>query len=260
MKKLIYFILFSILLGVAMIRSDWIRPPGSGGGGTGDTINNYYNVSGGNSTAQMVEAVNKTTGMYNISVNCSNIIFNGGTKGSASICDGTDATGTGSGTVINPTLLESVVITSDATSYKGLVNKAARNLNFTLISGNYYTVDFHVLYISNDTTNGVKFGVETPTFTFISGDVMINGQAATGTDSDVNGQLIASNGTVTSTAVAVKDTTYAALIHVHILPSANGNIQLIYSNELAACNVTIKQGSSATLTNYTPIGAGAPGK
>jgi hypothetical protein len=166
----------------------------------------------------------------------------------------------GSGTVINPTLLESVVITSDATSFNGLVNKAATNMNFTLISGNYYTVDFHVLYRSNDTTNGVKFGVETPTFTFISGDVMINGQAATGTDSDVNGQLIASNGTVTSTAVAVKDTTYAALIHVHILPSANGNIRLIYSNELAACNVTIKQGSSATLTNYTPIGAGAPGK
>lgn len=175
---------------------------------------------------------------------------------------GTDATGSASGdnAGYQPSqLIDWIVITSDATSFQGLINKKARNLNFTVLTGNYYQFKFAILWQSNDTTNGAKFGLETPAFTFYNAKIRVYGQAAAGTDSVFEGNIRTSNATVSSTASIVVATTYLAEIEGVILPTANGDISVIYSSELATCNTTIKQGSMAWLYNYTKT-VGAPGK
>lgn len=85
-------------------------------------VNDTNYVSDTNFTSTARTAINSTLGIYNITVNCSNVYF-GTTLGSAGICDGTDDGGAGGG---------------NTTSEIGIAS-ALQNGNWTLDKPNYAT-------------------------------------------------------------------------------------------------------------------------
>jgi hypothetical protein len=159
---------------------------------------------------------------------------------------GTDATGSGS----SSSPVSYAKLGADLLSKKGIPTTNATGLNFTLYASNYYQLSCNVIFTVNDTTGGARFGLWYPTATIASFNVVIP-QATDGVDSFLEGTITASGDNVTATAGAGKDIRYIATIDGNIYPTATAKIQVIYGNELATTNTTVKQGSFCTLTNMT---------
>ena len=161
---------------------------------------------------------------------------------------GTDATGAASGSAPNYNFL---VLQQATRSFKGLVTTNLTGLNFTLYAGNLYKYSFTILFTSNDTTNGGRFGVWYPTANIARAKAYIPITTTDGTDAEVIGFITTSGDNVTGTAVtAVADINQATIEGV-INATATGKLQVLYGNELATCNLTIRENSYGELWNIT---------
>lgn len=161
---------------------------------------------------------------------------------------GTDATGAASGSAPNYNF---VVLQQATRSFKGLVTTNLTGLNFTLYAGNLYKYSFTILFTSNDTTNGGRFGVWYPTANIARAKAYIPITTTDGTDAEVIGFITTSGDNVTGTAVtAVADINQATIEGV-INATATGKLQVLYGNELATCNLTIRENSYGELWNIT---------
>jgi hypothetical protein len=114
-------------------------------------------------------------------------------------------------------------------------------LSFPVVSGTLYRFQFDVIFRTAATTTGIGLGLTTPTATAVGATVRI--PIASGAGGEFQGSITASGGSVVSTAVVAANTDYLAQVVGVILPSANGTVQLQARTEIAASNVTIRNGS-----------------
>lgn len=165
--------------------------------GTTSDLCTLVDTTGGNSTEQMIAAVNNTAlnGSNFVSIPCSSLIFDSGV-GSASICDGDDAAGAGSYD-LNITADDSgeVVITDSEI----LIIAGGNDIN-TTASGNTITINSEV--IDTDTYNSTQQMVDAVNNTFGLFNITVNNltctdclsgtQIALLTDADISDTLTAS--------------------------------------------------------------------
>lgn len=116
-------------------------------------------------------------------------------------------------------------------------------MNFSVTSGTNYYFKFVLCYSSAALTTGLRTALTTPAFTNFSAGVIHFGQAVDGVAAAWHGTINTSGDVVVSTAVAVINVNYTAVIEGRILPSANGTIWLQIGSEIAASAITIRNGS-----------------
>lgn len=122
-------------------------------------------------------------------------------------------------------------------------------MTFPLVAGQQYSYKYVLIYSTAATTTGVRLSLVFPTATTQSALVTIHGLAADGAASEWSGTINSSGDIVTSTAVAVINVNYIAIIEGTILPSANGILILQFASEVAAA-ATLKRGSVGHIWSY----------
>ena len=124
------------------------------------------------------------------------------------------------------------------------------SMNFPVVSGTNYYFKFVITYSSAALTTGLRTTLTTPTFTNFSATVRHFGHAADGVGTPWAGTINTSGDVVVSTAVAVINANYTAVIEGRILPSANGTVWLQIGSEIATSAITIRNGSFVMVQSY----------
>jgi hypothetical protein len=143
--------------------------------------------------------------------------------------------------VINP---GNVALTADFSALTTTTLTDITGMTLPVVSGKYYFFKFEIGYQAAATTTGIKLGVTIPAATIFAATVSaLVSTAADGTANVFFGHLTSSGDSVIGTGTPAATTTHLAEIQGIIVPSANGNIQLQAATEVAASNVTVKQGT-----------------
>jgi hypothetical protein len=143
---------------------------------------------------------------------------------------------------------KSVKITSDQSSTSTSTGDVT-GLSFSVTSGTYYKFKFVVVFRSAATSTGIKLGINAPSSTVFSATAKIP-SAADGTGGSFHGWITSSGDIVTSSGVEATATDYVAIIEGMILPSASGTVQLIFASGVGSSQITIRNGSFATIETY----------
>jgi hypothetical protein len=124
---------------------------------------------------------------------------------------------------------------------------------FALVSGIAYNFDWRVLYsIGNAVTNttvGIKLGLTFPAATVVAANVEIPVGPA-GTAGMFDGEVVISGGSVTATTQQSpgQTTAHLAIVRGTIIPSANGNLALMYGSEISTtAGPVIRAGTNGAL-------------
>lgn len=151
----------------------------------------------------------------------------------------TGAAGAGGGSSVR---MQSNTATGTTT---GLVTASGQI--FALTSGTTYNFKWNVLFQSGAASNGLRLGLTFPAATIVAAKVEIP-IAAPGVDCFFEGCVITSGASVAATATQAANTTYMATVEGTIRPSANGNLALMFGNELSTANgCRIMQETNGTL-------------
>lgn len=197
------------------------------------------NISNTNVIGSTISGCSDNTGrMYNVTL----------TNGTITASCGTDATGSA---VSSSSNYQTVRLTSNLTSYKGLIGLNISGMNFTLYAGNNYDFEYKITYQSNDTTGGVRLGLWFPTSDSRSASISIIQSDTDGVAIMLSGALAQSGDNVTTASVGTINRDYLATITGTITPTVSGTLQVFYASELATTNITIKKGSMGRLFNNT---------
>ena len=114
-------------------------------------------------------------------------------------------------------------------------------MGFNVSSGTTYTFYYLLIYSTAATTTGIKTTLTAPSGTLVA-YAMHYGHAADGVGTPWAGTINSSGDVVTSTAVAVINVNYMAVIEGTFIASANGAVNLQWGPEVAAA-ATLKTGS-----------------
>ncbi len=145
-----------------------------------------------------------------------------------------------------------VFLTGDASAATTTTLADVTGLVLPVTSGVYYHFEFHMIYQAAATTTGIKCSVTIPSVTTFAAVAQLPvSTAADGTANIYYGHISSSGDAVVGTGTPAATTNTYAWIEGNILPSASGSVQLQYASEVAASNVTIKQGSSGILTRLS---------
>lgn len=141
-----------------------------------------------------------------------------------------------------------VALTADLAAWTTTTLADATGLVLPVLTGLYYRFKFLMLYQAAATTTGIKVAVTIPSATAFSAIADLpTSTAADGTANIYRGYITASADAVVGTGTPAAATTHLAELEGLILPAADGNVQLQGASEVAASNVTLKQGSVAIL-------------
>lgn len=127
----------------------------------------------------------------------------------------------------------------------------ASGMTFAVTTGNYYRFSYHVLTrigaVTSATTVGIKLGLTFPSATVVAAFAQIP-QGADGTSHMFMGQITSSGDSVTSASTQFPNTVTHSLVEGTIVPSAAGNVALVYGCELSTtAGVVIKQGTNGRM-------------
>ena len=114
-------------------------------------------------------------------------------------------------------------------------------MTFNVTNGTTYTFYFLLIYQTGATTTGIKTALTAPAGT-LAAYAMHYGHAADGVVTPWAGTINSSGDVVTSTAVAVINVNYIAVIEGTFIAGANGMVGLSWGPEVAAA-ATLKAGS-----------------
>jgi hypothetical protein len=118
----------------------------------------------------------------------------------------------------------------------GTTLTTASGCTWELVSGVCYNFNYSVLWrVGNAATNtsvGLSLGLTFPAATVVAASVAIQ-QGANGVDQDFEGRIVAASAAITSTSTQFPNATSFAKIEGTIIPSANGNMSLLYASEVA---------------------------
>jgi len=120
-------------------------------------------------------------------------------------------------------------------------------LGFEVSSGVSYGFEFGIAFATAQNTTGAKFGLTIPAASTFCATVRIP-IAAAGVGGEFQGWISSSGGVVTGSGVQTAGIKYYADIEGAILPTANGNLQVIYGTEVAGSAVSTFAGSYGILT------------
>ena len=121
-------------------------------------------------------------------------------------------------------------------------------LKFTVSNTIHYALDFGVVYASRISSAGLRLGMTYPQASSFSANVRIPSLVATGTDSEIQGNIIVSGSSVVAPSTPLASTMYWANVYGSIVPSANGTLQLTYATEVAGQAISTFVGSYGVLT------------
>lgn len=141
-----------------------------------------------------------------------------------------------------------VALTADLAAWTTTTLADATGLVLPVLTGLYYRFKFLLLYQAAATTTGIKVSVTIPAATAFAAiaDLPVS-TAADGTANIFRGHITSSADPVIGSGTPAVATTHLAELEGLILPSADGTVQLQGASEVAASNVTLKQGSVAIL-------------
>jgi hypothetical protein len=119
----------------------------------------------------------------------------------------------------------------------------ATNMVFAVTAGNVYKYKFSIMYTSTNGNNGLKLGLTYPAATAAS--ALANIAAATdGTGAYYQGVINASGDVVTAlTTAATAPLVMFSTVEGIIVPSASGNVQLMFGSETNTQTIVLKAGS-----------------
>ena len=144
-----------------------------------------------------------------------------------------------------------VRIQSDTATNTGITLTTASGCTWALVSGTTYNFDYYILWrvgsAATNTTVGLSLGLTFPAATVVAASVAIQ-MGANGVDQDFEGRIVAASAAITSTSTQFPNATAFAKIEGTIIPSANGNMSLLYASELATtAGVTLLAGTNGRL-------------
>jgi len=117
-------------------------------------------------------------------------------------------------------------------------------LAFAVTAGTLYRFSFDVIFRSAATTTGIGLGLTGPAVTSLAATARIP-IGADGAGGELQGWLTSSGDAVIGTGVQAIGTDYLARLEGVVLPSANGTVQLQARSEIAASQITVRNGSVA---------------
>ena len=123
-------------------------------------------------------------------------------------------------------------------------------MSFPVSSGKMYGFEADLIFRTQATTTGLRFGATVPAFTVMAGtgEVPI---AAGGPGGIYHSYLTASGVSITGTGVPLAGVDYLARLYGTLQPSANGFLTFQFASEINASRVTIRAGSHARLWAIT---------
>lgn len=146
------------------------------------------------------------------------------------------------------TQYDSRVLAGDQAATSVTTNVNVTGLNFPVMAGKRYWFEFVVLYRAAATTTGLRMSVTVPTFTKFgaTADLRVS-TSADGTANVFSGMITTSGDQVIGTGTPATGADFIAECRGLLVPSANGDLQLVYASEVSGSTVTIAQGSMGTL-------------
>lgn len=140
---------------------------------------------------------------------------------------------------------------SDSATGTTVALVTASGMTFAVTSGNYYRFSFHVLTqigaVTSATTVGIKLGLTFPAAAVVGAFAQIP-QGVDGTAQMFMGQITSSGDSVTSASTQFPNTTTNSLVEGSIVPTADGNVALVYGCELATtAGVVIRRGTNGRI-------------
>lgn len=128
---------------------------------------------------------------------------------------------------------------------------ADSELSCPVLNGKMYQWNSHLVFRTQATTTGLRFGATVPAFTLLvgTGEVPV---AAGGTGGVYHSYFTASGVSITGTGVALANVNYLARFFGTIIPSADGTLVVQHASEINASRVTLAAGSFLQVWQLTP--------
>ena len=139
------------------------------------------------------------------------------------------------------------VLTADQASTTVTTNVNVTGLDFQVKAGRRYMFSYGTLSRAAATTTGIRLSVTVPAFTKFGAVARVPTSTADGASTEFQGNITASGDQVVGTGHPATGLDYFSEVRGILVPSADGDLRLVYASEVAASAVTVAQGSYGRL-------------
>jgi len=144
-----------------------------------------------------------------------------------------------------------VVTTGNLTNNSAITGTNITELNFPVVAGRNYYVEYTIVYSTAATTTGIALTITSPDGASATGAVKIDAQvAADGTAAGYTGHVNTLGSYVTSTGVRTANATFIANIKGSFHCDVSGTFQPTFRSEVFFSNVTVYAGSVGLIREF----------